>query len=305
MLRLLFAIPHYCRPDAQGRYGSMRTDLRSRVRGLERCIAALHQSFGARHETLAHGARKIVPTEAVQAATVDVLVCTTRDAHGIDQIELPPESYRHRPCACEPMELEFECQAALRDGLGRYDYYGFLEDDMIVRDPWFFAKLAWFDQLAGRDAVLQACRYELSEGAPPRKLYIDGEIRAEVSEPFQDVTDRPEIRADFLGREIVFRRPHNPHAASFFLTAEQLEHWVKQPWFGDRDTSFVGPLESAATLGIMRTFRLYKPAPRFAAFFEIQHLGQAYIDASSHFDRRKPWHRRLRSAWRAVRAPRR
>jgi hypothetical protein len=38
--------------------------------------------------------------------------------------------------------------------------------------------------------------------------------------------------------------------------------------FFDRDTSFIGPLESAATLGIMRAFRIYKPAPEHAAFLE-------------------------------------
>jgi hypothetical protein len=53
--------------------------------------------------------------------------------------------------------------------------------------------------------------------------------------------------------------------------------WSARLDFFDRDTSFIGPLESAATLGIMRAFRIYKPAPEHAAFLEIEHFGQAFL----------------------------
>ena len=43
-----------------------------------------------------------------------------------------------------------------------------------------------------------------------------------------------------------------------------------------RDTSFVGPLESAATLGIMRTFKVYKPARENANFLEVEHYGRRF-----------------------------
>jgi hypothetical protein len=49
------------------------------------------------------------------------------------------------------------------------------------------------------------------------------------------------------------------------------------PHFLDRDTCFTGPLESAATLGLLKTFQIYKPAPAMAGFLEIQHYGQAFI----------------------------
>jgi hypothetical protein len=56
-----------------------------------------------------------------------------------------------------------------------------------------------------------------------------------------------------------------------------MAHWANQPHFLDRDTSFIGPLESAATLGIMKTFRIYKTAPNQANFLEIQHFGTAFV----------------------------
>jgi hypothetical protein len=56
-----------------------------------------------------------------------------------------------------------------------------------------------------------------------------------------------------------------------------MAYWAAQPHFLDRDTGFIGPLESAATLGIMRTFRVYKPAVENASFLEIEHHGTAFI----------------------------
>jgi hypothetical protein len=56
-----------------------------------------------------------------------------------------------------------------------------------------------------------------------------------------------------------------------------MDSWAAKPYFLDRDTSFVGPLESAATLGVMKTFRVYKPAPETGAFLEIEHPGTRFL----------------------------
>ncbi len=44
----------------------------------------------------------------------------------------------------------------------------------------------------------------------------------------------------------------------------------------DRSDKFIGPQESAASLGIMRTFMVYKPAGEYARFLEIMHAGTAF-----------------------------
>ncbi len=177
----------------------------------------------------------------------------------------------------ELFSLPFECHALLRDNLGKYDYYCYLEDDLILHDPWLFDKLRWFNQQFGSDCLLQPNRYEVSAKGPVHKAYIDGDLAPRVTAPLQDVHDRPMLTAEAFGRPVEFVRPLNPHSGCFFLNAEQMEHWAKQPYFLDRDTSFIGPLESAATLGIMKTFRVYKPAPANADFLEIQHYGTAFL----------------------------
>jgi hypothetical protein len=57
-----------------------------------------------------------------------------------------------------------------------------------------------------------------------------------------------------------------------------MEHWTRQAYFLDRAASFVGALESAATLGIMRTLQVYKPALENGNFLEVRHSGTAYLD---------------------------
>ena len=47
--------------------------------------------------------------------------------------------------------------------------------------------------------------------------------------------------------------------------------------FLDGDCSFAGPLESAASLGVMKNFRIYKPAYANAGFLEIRHLHNRYL----------------------------
>ncbi|MHC5721727.1 MAG: calcium-binding protein, partial [Nostoc sp.] len=96
------------------------------------------------------------------------------------------------------------------------------------------------------------------------KAYIDGDLALRVTAPFQNVQEQHELNGTILNRLITFRRPLNPHSGCYFLNVNQMAHWANQTYFIDRDTSFVGALESAATLGIMKTFRIYKTSPEQA-----------------------------------------
>jgi hypothetical protein len=91
------------------------------------------------------------------------------------------------------------------------------------------------------------------------------------------VNEQPQLRSTLMGAPLAFRRPLNPHSGCYFLTREQMAHWTRQPYFLDRSTAFIGPLESAATLGVMRAFNIYKPARENANFLEIEHHGDQFI----------------------------
>ena len=184
----------------------------------------------------------------------------------------------HQPTDAEPLLLGFECHAALHERIGDYDYYCYLEDDLVVTDPWLFAKLSWFRDQVGPESVLLPNRFEVARGGVAWKAYLDGDLAPEVAAPFQDRSEWPELRASFLGVDARFVRPLNPHSGCFFLGLDQMRHWALRPDFLDRDCGFIGPLESAASLGVMRAFRVYKPAPEVASFLEIAHFGTGFID---------------------------
>jgi hypothetical protein len=281
-MRILVAIPHYFHPtvDKAGaaRHGSLGRDPAPRIEALTACIAALHHQFGGPQVIIDIANHRGRPANARLAPSrLDVIVCTTRGRHLLPRIPLPKEAFRQHVAEVDPPFLGFACQAALYERLGDYDYYCYLEDDLVIRDPWFFAKLGWFHRLAGPKALLMPNRYEVARGAAATKAYVDGEIRPGATAGFQDISVEPSIRGDFLGLDLEFRRSTNPHSGCFFLDSDQFQAWSTRPDFLEHDARFIGPLESAATLGPMRTFRVYKSAPESAGFLEIEHAGTAFI----------------------------
>jgi len=275
-MRILFTIPHYFNPDG-GRHGSQQKYPRPRLQALTLSLAALHQLFSQSQVMIDVKQRMTRPVNHIHANDIDVVICTTQGHHLLDTLSLPRHFYRHHPTQATPRLLGFECQAVLRDCLGQYDYYCFLEDDLILHDPWFFIKLDWFTQQAGPLSLLQPNRYEAGIETLVNKAYLDGDLSLAATAPFQNVHEVPEIQASFLGMSLTFQRALNPHSGCYFLNRSQMEHWASQPYFLDRDIRFVGPLESAATLGIMKTFRVYKSVPQQASFLEIQHFGRGFL----------------------------
>lgn len=271
MMKLLFAIPHYFHPAEGGQYSSTRHEAEARTQAFSACLAGLRQVFGAEQRMLDMRRRLAPRANQRLAHEIDVAVCTDGAHHLLDRL---PESLRYfelHQRSTDPRLLGFACHALLRDALGRYDYYCYLEDDLVLHDAWFFQKLAWFSRCRGNDFLLQPNRYEQPRGAAQPKIYVDGDLRLQLTAPFRRPGEAPDIEASWLDMPVRFEAAANPHAGSFFLNGEQMKHWAGAPHFLDHDVQFIGPLESAATLGILKTFQVYKPARENAAFLEIEH----------------------------------
>jgi hypothetical protein len=278
-MRILITIPHFYRASTTAAHGSESADASRRVQALTACLLSMHQTFGPEQ---AHMEDVKTRCNDGVAATVDVVICTTGEFHLLRHI--PSDLFRQHSTQAEPRLLGYECHEVLSSHAAEYDYLCFLEDDLIVQDPLFFWKIGWFSNVAGENAVLQPHRFELSPRAPVRKLYIDGPlVNPAISPQFQDRSVRPRLDGSVMGRRVSFERVDNPHAGCFFLTSSQMQQWMRQPYFLDRAQGFWGPLESAATLGLMRTFDVYKPAAQNAGFLEVRHLDQRYLDRRLRF----------------------
>jgi hypothetical protein len=290
MRRVLFVIPHFY-GAGNGFYGSTGSDSAARVTALERVIEGLHQSMGSRQAFLlwlqqhipGKGNGHLVQANTTFSSDLDIVICTTGSSHLVPSLTLPAGIFRHQQTNAEPMKLGFAAHQVLKENLGKYDWYCYLEDDLLITDPLFMTKLEWFIQENGEETTLAPHRFERSLKQPVHKLYHDGLVRPDFTAAWQDVTDRQFLDAELLGQRLRFERWPNPHSGCFFLNARQMERWVSQSYFGDFDSTFAGPLESAASLGIIKTFRQYKPSPANAGFLELEHLHPRYLGESLRF----------------------
>ena len=273
-MRLLVTIPHYYRRDpASGFYGSEIDSLSARRAAVTRCLAALHQSFGSRH--LLSGVNP-APANTALAFELDIFLVTT--AHDHLAAQLPPALFRHFPVGVPPRALGFACHKLMQYHAAGYDWFAYLEDDIEVTDALLFDKLAWFGAQFGQKVLLQPNRFEVSDMFEVMKLYVDGGMmEPEQAVQFQDLAARPELMAEAFGRPLRFRRVPNVHAGCFFASAAQMAMLAADPAFGVPTNAFIGPLESAATLPVMRCFDVYKPARENAAFLEVRHLGRRFL----------------------------
>lgn len=275
-MRLLVTVPHYFRRSRPpGFYGSESGDAEARLQQVTRCLASLHQCFGHRQALAAPG--HVAANTAVSGA-VDVVLVTTGAEHLADA--LPRHLFVQYATDIEPRHLGFLCHRILREQAGRYDFYAYVEDDIEVSDPLFLHKLGWFAGLFGAGALLQPNRFELAHDLQVMKLYIDGNTtRPEIPAQFQDTAVRPRLAGEAFGRAFAFERVENVHSGCFFLNAAQFARVAAVAEFGQPTAAFFGPLESAATLPLMRAFDVYKPAREDAGFLEVQHLGRRFLYA--------------------------
>lgn len=277
-MRILLTIPHYfSRQPGPERHGSSVDGVAFRAAALDQCVHAIHQSFAKAQSVMQIRERRTDSANSALSALVHVVVCTVGNDHLLEECSVSRELYQQHRVQCDPKMLGFECRNVLRDRWGNYDWYGYLEDDLILHDPWFFAKLKVFTASSGSDAVLLPNRFERGTTALTGKAYVDGDIAEKLTSDYQDISHVPVIRGTALGVPVEFRRPLNPHSGCYFLSSEQMSNWMAGPHFTDRSTSFIGPLESAATLALMKAFRVYKPANSVASFLEIEHAGQRFI----------------------------
>jgi len=207
-----------------------------------------------------------------------VVVClfTSQTHHLLEHLHLPDWAYRQIPCEGDPMRLGFRAQEFMAKQLGVFDWYCFMEDDLVIEDALFFQKLRWWQQLVGPEFLLQPNRFELGLIEPkPHKLYVDAPMGR--AQRFWADEHRPVIEGSVMGVKLRFERAINPHSGCYFLSATQMEMLSNSAGFGEPDERFVGPLESAASLAIMKRFRVYKSVAPHMHFFEIRHFAARFI----------------------------
>ncbi|WP_413441544.1 hypothetical protein [Synechococcus sp. MIT S1220] len=276
-MRILLAIVHYWNPEGGGDHQSLRPEPEPRVEALQRLILAVRRLAHQQLQLHIAGRRADGCNEQLRHS-VDLCLITDGQHHVLDYLD---ESYHGMfkfviTHPVTPKHLGFEAHRFLAAQVDSgYDLLGYMEDDLVIHDSLFFHKIYDFQCEFGVDHVLLPQRVELVSRPDPNadRFYIDGPL---VEDEWRRVIPNPppELRWQTIGGDVLFVSPENPHAGCFFLTPAQWKIWMACPWWQNGDDRWITPLESAATVGIARTFCLYKPAMSHASWLEIQHWGE-------------------------------
>jgi hypothetical protein len=281
-MRVAFLIPHFFSGnEPRSVHGSFRPSARAIRRSvLDRAIFQIHALFGAQHCAIKmsyeDGRRRDFFTfPNLHRIEFDLYVFTTRGLHLLGELECGAGHYRHIETNAEPPFLGFECARWIRDNPGSYDFYCYLEDDIILRDPLFFTKISAFNDLFRADEhglVLQPQRFEetLNSNNPAdlamtHRVYLDYQSRERA--PFEgDI-----LQMDFLGLRVHFEPALNPGAGCYVVNPAQAARMVNHPDFLDPDKIYISPLDTAACAFVDRALKMYKPAGDSLSFLEVQH----------------------------------
>jgi hypothetical protein len=172
-MRILVVIPHYFGPSHPENnlpaIGSYIEPL-GRIAALNDLIVGLHRHFGPDRYDLTG----LPISEAGDTPrAIDIVVLAIRGHELTGELGFAPGTFEVEYVDCKPPWIAFEAQRVLRERLGRYDFYCFMEDDLVIHDPAFFDKLTWFQQSFGPKALLMPVRYEVAgTGTRPRSSSI-------------------------------------------------------------------------------------------------------------------------------------
>ncbi len=251
-------------------YASLAGDPRRRALFLQSCLDHLTAHFCSSHFEFDNSTGLVgaALNQSPSRWQLKIVICTTQGQHALQHVLLPTEA-EHRETNVAPQELGFACHVEMARLIDQFDYFCYLEDDILIPDPWFFDKQLWFNESFGDDCILQPNRYEFFRDR--YKIYVDGPIPESLTSRHLVDRNNMELTGRFLQQTLRFVRSPNPMSACFFLRADQFHRWAQSTIFNNRDSSLLSPLESAQILGPLKLFRVYKPARDNADFLEVIH----------------------------------
>lgn len=207
---------------------------------------------------------------------VEIVVVISGNEALFDVIEyLRPQVKVLRVDLDDPRHLGLRARDYLIHHSNPADLNLYLEDDLVIYDPFLPEKILWMARQSQNRCVLLPHRYELTRrpGSPPR-LYIDGPIDPEPMASWHQPT--PNVASGrFRGGPLVqFDCPMNPHSGFFGLNRDQVFELRTLPLPIE---GFVGPLETAASLSVGIAFKLLKPSMESRDFLAIEHAHPSYL----------------------------
>jgi len=285
------AIPHFYREtSSETGYGSVRAGTRlARQLALARCLSSvLALNRQSQDLILNHAQEELEITAPIRDSTtklagvvVDLHVFVNGDHYLDDVIDhFEGRLTLHRMNLEDPQRLPFNAARWLcHEQPSDSDLHLYFEDDLVIQDPRFVDKQVWFTERTQHRFVLMPHRIEPCVAQAPMRLCVDGPIKpVEQQEAVWSDQEQEFARGTFWdGRSVGFAVASNPHSGSFCLSEVQRQAMVqRQSEFAP--TTFVGPLETAATGTVLDHFPVLKPLWPERDFLWLEHGHPSFLN---------------------------
>lgn len=279
-MRVQVCIPHYfCEHidpnDNVNGYGSLRHGSRlARSIALSRCISALIDLrrypeiciLNINDQTIDHFKNIKEPLE------ININIYTD----GINMLNDVLRLYKghitvNTASIDNPRELPLVCRDMLIKSHKEFDLLSYLEDDIIIKDNFFYDKINWFLDKTSHRYCLMPHRYEIISKNTMESLIIDGpNSQAELPIHRKNVA-----QGKFRGVEdVLFDLADNPHSGTFTISSVQAKELDLKPLPRE---GFIGPLETAATFTVLHRFPIIKPSRKNWKFLCIEHGHPSFL----------------------------
>ena len=278
-MKILLCIPHVFSPQSGSLYSSQNEAKReTKHKALVQATLGnlnRHSKQHFIHASLGKG--KPVVTRALETPTgadIKIQIHTQKNQNLLDFLkdDKKVEIIEHH--LEDPRNIPLITSRALLEQSASYDLVGYMEDDLLIEDTEFFAKIHYLNTQHGDQYVFLPHR---CEKIPSRgDVILSGDPDGGRRDLFWDTGETIQIQWP-LGTKI-FYRATNPHSGCYFLTNSQAQYveryWREQNWQPKYVLS--GPLEQAGSGLLLPIFKLMKPNPSDYRFLMIRHQDELW-----------------------------
>jgi hypothetical protein len=273
-IKALVTIPHVFAPKEGSLYSSQTESKRAvKQQALEKATVENLCRHGANHWVHASLGKSmpVVNREQSTADGIDLTIQVYSPANAslagsvsthpqLKWINTDVEDYTQVPMLASRRALE---QA------GDYDIVGYMEDDLLIEDQQFFAKLHYLHTLIPDvyAPIPHRCEYIPNHG----DVILSGDPDGGRPDLFWDTGETIEVQWPLGNRR--FYRATNPHSGCYFLSQTQArmveEFWSVRSWTSPFMLS--GPLEQAGSGVLLPVLKVMKPVPEHYRFLMVRH----------------------------------
>jgi len=273
-MKVLLAIPHVFSPQEGSPYSS-QTETK---RGLKQ--EALHKAtignlnfHRKRHWIHASlGKDKAVVNRELKTETgieLTIQLYTPQTESLAKKLPDDPDLHHIDPRVDDFSKVPLIASRQLLEQSENFDIIGYMEDDVIISDPEFFAKILYLDCCSDGSHTFLPHRCEHIPGRGD--VILSGDPDGGRPDLFWDTGEQLNIPWPLGDR--CFYRATNPHSGCYFLTRRQARavrnYWIGRQWIPPFQLS--GPLEQAGSGTLLPVLKIMKPIPAHYRFLMVRH----------------------------------